>query len=288
MRCVWRLRRGILVTLAGLKRFSQFDVCNRALLDRKVFEELRRPAGLGEMARARRRWLTWPVLGNRWVKMLLYVAVATSLLVLIFVSSASPQTVSLLTRILIIGAYLFALSFLLFPPDPRMVVMSRQRTRPARIGDGPVVRARQDAWVGMLRDKSDAARRARWSRHPSLNGVMMVGLITAFSVAILGDAVRGLSGSVPFGRIALAMAFPICLWGTFGVMHWYGRRMRRQLADRIEQAQCCDCGYQLDRGVEGMGPKRCLECGCPWPLVPPELPPSPKSTRFFQLPAWMR
>ncbi len=228
------------------------------------------------------------MLQKRWVKMVIFVTIVTCLLLLTMSSVSSPQTLSFLSRVIIIGAYLFALFLLLMPPDPRLVAMSRWRTRAAKVGDAPVVRARRDAWVGMLRDTSDSPRRARWSRHPHVNGVMMVGFITAFSIAILGDALRGVTNALPFGRVGLALAFPVCLWATFGVMHWYGRRMRRQLADRIEQAQCCDCGYQLDREEDGIGPKRCLECGCPWPLVPPELPPSPKATRFFQLPAWMR
>jgi hypothetical protein len=270
-----------------VKRFSQFDVCNRALLDRKVFEDLRRPVGLGAIARRKRKWQVASILSWRWVRMLVFATVVTCLLLLAMTLATSPQTVSFLSRVVVIGAYLFALFFLLMPPDARLVTMSRRGTHAARIGDAPVVRARRDAWVGMLRDTSDSPRKARWSRHPHVNGVMMVGFVTGFSMAILGDALRGVTNAVPFGRVGLALAFPVCMWGTFGVMHWYSRRMRRQLADRIEQALCCDCAYQLDRGMDGLGPKRCLECGCPWPLVPPELPPSPKATRFFQLPAWM-
>lgn len=271
-----------------MKRFSQFDVANRALLDRKRFDALRRPIGLGDMARVRRRWLTWPRLGRRWVRMTIFLSIGFTAMIALVMFQATPQLGTFLARGIAIGAYLFALSFLLFPPDSRMVALSRQRTHPARHPDQAVVMARREAWITMLRSDKDRARLTRWGRHPSINGLMLVGFITAFTLIFLSDMVRGPANSIPFGRMALTFFFPVCLWVTIGVSKWYTRRLRARFADRLQSNQCCDCGYQLDLGEKGLGPPRCLECGCPWPLVPPELPPSPAPSGFFQLPASMR
>jgi hypothetical protein len=271
-----------------VKRFSQFDVCNRALLDRKVFEELRRPIGLGELARRRRLWLHWPWMGRAWVRIVLGIVVFAVGMTLILAFATSPQTSQFLSRGLIVAAYLFSLCFLLYPPDARMVALSRIRTQAATRGDGPVVRARQEAWKYMLRGDEDEARKKRWYRHPQMYALMLVSFVTVFTVAMLGDVFRGALNAVPFARSLLHFTFIIGSLVAYLLMTWYGKKLRRRLVDRIEQGQCCDCGYQLERGQQGIGPKRCLECGCPWPLVPPELPPSPKPRSFLDRPAWMR
>jgi hypothetical protein len=271
-----------------VKRFSQLDVCNRALLDRKVFDELRCPVGLGDMARVRRRWFNQPTLRKRWVRMTISMTFMLVAIWAIFIVQSTPQMTVFLSRAVAIGAYLFALIFLLFPPDPRLVALCRVRVQAARQGDVSVMNARRQAWIEMLRDDKDRTRRGRWSRHPHVSGVLMVGFITSFTIVMLADLVRSPVNAVPFGRVVMIIAFPIFLWTTIGLSAWYGKRLRRQLADRLQAAQCCDCGYQLDLGKDGLGPKRCLECGCPWPLVPPALPPSPSAGGFFALPASWR
>ncbi len=253
-----------------------------------MFDDLRGPVGMGDMARTRRRWFSRPTLGKRWVRMTIgtgFLMVVTCALLL---SPSTPQMTIFVSHAVAIGAYLFALAFLLFPPDARLVALCRVRVQAARQRDVPVVNARRQAWIGILRDDKDRTRRGRWDRHPHVSGLLMVGFITAFTIVMLADLIRSPLNAMPFGRIVMIFAFPICLWTTIGLSKWYGKRLRRQLADRLEAAQCCDCGYQLELGEDGLGPKRCLECGCPWPLVPPELPPSPKASGLFALPASWR
>ncbi len=82
-------------------------------------------------------------------------------------------------------------------------------------------------------------------------------------------------GFFPFGFVTpfiLLQAF-IYLVPSLVASHRL-KRLRRSL----EELSCPDCGYPLAdfalgswRGheVQGLGPRRCTECGCPWPLVPP-------------------
>jgi hypothetical protein len=79
----------------------------------------------------------------------------------------------------------------------------------------------------------------------------------------------------PFGFIApflLIQAF------TFLVPSLVASRRLKRLRRSLEELSCPDCAYPLAdfslgswRGhqVQGLGPRRCTECGCPWPLVPP-------------------
>lgn len=54
-------------------------------------------------------------------------------------------------------------------------------------------------------------------------------------------------------------------------------RIRSRLSDAIDGRCCPDCGYEVEQGsvvqtephIEiAIGPERCSECGCPWPLIP--------------------
>jgi len=60
---------------------------------------------------------------------------------------------------------------------------------------------------------------------------------------------------------------------------WTWRRIKRTLANSLCGQVCPDCAYPIVAGevvttVPGMdvliGPARCSECGCPWPLIPPQ------------------
>jgi hypothetical protein len=74
--------------------------------------------------------------------------------------------------------------------------------------------------------------------------------------------------AMPFFLVA-AMATPLLV----------GRRRLRRLARSISERTCPDCAYPLasmaDAAVgslgvvPGLGPRACVECGCPWPLLPP-------------------
>jgi hypothetical protein len=60
---------------------------------------------------------------------------------------------------------------------------------------------------------------------------------------------------------------------------WIYHRARKRLLQAIDGVACPDCGYPLasipaaappPEGQTGtIGPERCPECGCPWPLVAP-------------------
>jgi hypothetical protein len=57
------------------------------------------------------------------------------------------------------------------------------------------------------------------------------------------------------------------------------KRLVRRARRALERGECPDCGYELG-GTKGfvlsdaagdlnIGPRRCPECGSPWPLLPP-------------------
>jgi hypothetical protein len=58
-----------------------------------------------------------------------------------------------------------------------------------------------------------------------------------------------------------------------------GRRRLRRLSQSLIHRVCPDCGYSLEDAPDatlphagqilGLGPRRCTECGAPWPLLPP-------------------
>jgi len=62
---------------------------------------------------------------------------------------------------------------------------------------------------------------------------------------------------------------------AFGIWTW--RRIKRTLEESLRGEACPDCGYRIvvsESGHPGteiaIGPSRCSECGCPWPLIPPQ------------------
>ena len=72
--------------------------------------------------------------------------------------------------------------------------------------------------------------------------------------------------------------WPVML-SPFIVMALLGRRRLRRLSLSLVHRICPDCGYSLEDApdaalphtgqVLGLGPRRCIECGVPWPLLPP-------------------
>lgn len=227
-------------------------------------------------------------MGRTWVRVLILVFIVGMWIAWNIVFDMSSRTGQFLGRGMVVSAYVLSLSFMLYPADARMVALSRQRTFAAERGDWPLVRARQEAWLRILRRDTDTARNERWRQHPQISALMMLSIGTFFALAMLSDVVPGAAKVIPFASGMRSLSFLFGLVVALTLMGWYGKRLRTRLADRLEAGQCCDCGYQLDRGVEGMGPKRCLECGCPWPLVAPELPIPTRGESFAWLPAWMR
>jgi hypothetical protein len=68
--------------------------------------------------------------------------------------------------------------------------------------------------------------------------------------------------------------------------HMTWKRMKARLGGAIAGRSCPDCGYEVEQGVVvntepsidiAIGPERCSECGCPWPLIPSELGSDPGS-----------
>lgn len=95
-----------------------------------------------------------------------------------------------------------------------------------------------------------------------------LGLAAVMAYVVTGDARPVLASMLPLPGMAL--------WGR-----WRRRRLEARLLAALEGAGCPDCGYPL-LGVLGRpagddlarlpGPRRCAECGSPWPLLPPPLP----------------
>jgi uncharacterized membrane protein YhaH (DUF805 family) len=85
----------------------------------------------------------------------------------------------------------------------------------------------------------------------------------------------GKTGAFPFGVFAPFLLFQVFVYLVPSLVASHRlKRLRRSL----EELSCPDCGYPLAdfalgswRGhqVQGLGPRRCTECGCPWPLIPP-------------------
>jgi hypothetical protein len=95
--------------------------------------------------------------------------------------------------------------------------------------------------------------------------------------AIMGwNALRAF-GVTPNGAEIIV---PLLLWGSIGGLFVYAKLGSRRHLTRLKGDLCIDCGYSLgelpaerlvtrDGGSVSVGPERCPECGCPWPMVPP-------------------
>jgi hypothetical protein len=153
-------------------------------------------------------------------------------------------------------------------------LLVRDRLRISWLDDldgGERLKARHELWIRKIEGGSPT-----W--HP-----YHLHFFWAFVLLMLGlaawHAVLAL-GLGPFNTWRLAG--PLLIVVLFAVLMrrgFSGFRQRRSLT-RLQAGQCIDCGYSLaelpsrrlatrDGGSISVGPERCPECGCPWPMVPP-------------------
>ncbi|MBX3379497.1 MAG: hypothetical protein KF805_05340 [Phycisphaeraceae bacterium] len=86
-----------------------------------------------------------------------------------------------------------------------------------------------------------------------------------------------------FGRSvenALTILYGVMLVLMLATGMWTWKRIKRMLSDSLRGEACPDCGHPIVAGevvtvLPGMGvaigPPRCSECGCAWPLIPPQI-----------------
>jgi hypothetical protein len=79
--------------------------------------------------------------------------------------------------------------------------------------------------------------------------------------------------------IMMGCAMPFLLLTAVLTPFVVGRRRMQRLVRSITDKSCPDCAYPLEHiddakipklgVIPGLGPRSCIECGCPWPLLPP-------------------
>lgn len=180
--------------------------------------------------------------------------------------------------------------------DGRCVAAAHLRVRCARhcepkelaweIGD------RRRSWNVLMTDMPQKLRNAILLQSTSWRLVLALYLFVLMSGPLIAPLVNAIGASGPRGSTGASVQnntmWMICQQGTlFSCIilfitwqHLTWKRMKARLGGAIAGRSCPDCGYEVDQGVVvntephveiAIGPERCSECGCPWPLVPSEL-----------------
>ncbi|HYE62545.1 MAG TPA: hypothetical protein VD997_11175 [Phycisphaerales bacterium] len=136
------------------------------------------------------------------------------------------------------------------------------------------LRRRRAYWLAVL-EKPKWGHRASFAYMDS----QWVGLIP---ILYFLPQVLPLAGASGWGLPAPYITAPLMLLVIPASMlapMWIGQRRMRRMGAAMKGRACPDCAYPLEsapdaevRGfgvVTGIGPRACVECGCPWPLVPP-------------------
>lgn len=164
-------------------------------------------------------------------------------------------------------------------PDRDLLPLRRVRTvgaRPWEPDAGAEMLRRRAFWSETLRRwRSGALERRHWSVDPrpvllqTLLGLLLVGTLMLCAVM-----------KPPIG-VFLAVAGLVSIVEAVGIKRCRGF-LRDRIAGAVECRACPDCGYSLegaaDRPTDAAalaawpGPRRCPECGAPWPLIPPPAP----------------
>jgi hypothetical protein len=166
----------------------------------------------------------------------------------------------------------------LFPTRRRRVrlaavVVSRSERPDADPADlatfGEEVRARRRAWLdGSTRPRGFNQRTRLMHLYPPAVTLMYAGM----SAIPLGMFLNG-------WQAVMSLLAAAGQWIGIGLGIWLPGRLLARLDRCARELACPDCGYDL-ASVPGafaleatagvpVGPRRCVECGCPWPLVPP-------------------
>jgi hypothetical protein len=135
-----------------------------------------------------------------------------------------------------------------------------------------------------------AARRRHWNEeisrwpHRRFNS-QRHWIDPAFALAGIATGMVLFAGMIALGSLRIVFTLVLAMYVPIMIHLWWGRRRRkalqRRLFDALAAAACPDCAYSMreiaGRPVEAdiafwPGPRRCPECGSPWPLVPPPTP----------------
>lgn len=170
--------------------------------------------------------------------------------------------------------------------DPRVVALRHRRTRLATTtlascergsaASGAIealaeeILYRREAWKkGLSRPRVLAVA---WL-HPPAATLMVAGMLCM----VVGGVMSGLSfvRAWPTSPCLIPVAMVACLASS----GFIASRLLGRLSESVDGSLCPDCEYELN-SVPGalpiaasagvpIGPRRCPECGCPWPLIPP-------------------
>lgn len=170
------------------------------------------------------------------------------------------------------------------PPDWRLSLVRRVRCAPYE-----KAMHQPDLVAGLVqvhRDRTSArslshieklAGKAQWqiSQNDPLLRAMQVVPIACLCFLFVSART---GASTAFG-LQVATLMPMTLVGSIIVGRLRAFSLARRLVGSVAAKRCCNCQYPLAgvpdaipsrilQGVE-VGPRRCPECGAPWPLVPP-------------------
>lgn len=158
------------------------------------------------------------------------------------------------------------------------VSVARSLTAPARAEDGfAQVRSRRSRAAAQLSRNEGCLRLFVVAHaHPAATNLVAFGSLVIWVGQMLQSP--ALQGLPPWlALVAWATSGGLLLAAIIRV-----RTERRRLLAGAQGSACPDCGFPLadvrpaptalpERSAE-VGPAVCPECGCPWPLVPPEFP----------------
>ncbi|MBX3380531.1 MAG: hypothetical protein KF805_10580 [Phycisphaeraceae bacterium] len=283
--------------MPALKPYSQWDywwVVEQTKMQRR---RLRYPPQLGVPRSARQGFLSW-WRDRAWVRWL----IGAAFLVLLFIGTLRLVSNSTSAWVLMAGMACSGVAALVSVwwsgggVDGRCVAAAHLRARCAR-HCGPKELAweigeRRRSWNVLMTDMPQKLRNAILLQSTSWRLVRALYLFVLMSGPLIGPLLNALGASGPSGptrasaRGNMMWAFLqqgtliSCVLVFFAWQHLTWNRMKARLGGAIAGRSCPDCGYQVEQGVVvntephieiAIGPERCSECGCPWPLIPSAL-----------------
>lgn len=160
---------------------------------------------------------------------------------------------------------------------------AEDRQRPMR--PGPELTRRADHWRGELKQPPTRGQMAPYLASRPIVPLVMTGAFVCW-MAVLGVPAIG---RVFQGNGLLWLVWSGLLVGALA-RSWTAMELVKRARASLRLGRCPDCGYDL-AGVPGVsvrdgeravsiGPRRCPECGAPWPLLPPAIASAPRARLF--------
>ena len=140
--------------------------------------------------------------------------------------------------------------------------LNSQEADKQRLQQLAVLQHRRDYWLRLLDGLPSDSVRAPAS---TSNGILEIWLGTIVLVLLLAAV------SMPIISIPLAVLLILLI-----IRAVYRHILRSRMLVSLREELCSGCMYPLrglgelptSAGAARLGPSRCPECGCPWPLVP--------------------